>query len=930
MHEAPKSTGGGDLPAGGIEPSGTIVGRDAELAAIADALAAVAGGRTVVLVGAPGVGKTTLWEAAVDTASRQGVRVLSARPTSSETEFSFAGLIDLFDQVGLEELEALAAPQRHALEIALLRATPDGAPPEPSAIAVGVLSALRLLAEHGPVLVAVDDAHWLDRPSARALAFAARRLDRHRVGFLLARRPPGPAPLEASLPREQLQLLDIAALDLDATQRLLVERLDVALPRSVLRRVFDVTAGNPLFVIELGRSLLAREPLAPGEELPHPDGVEDLLDTRMSQLAPPLRGLVLAVALAPEADEASLAELAGSDTLEAAFAMGLVVRDRGRVRTYHPLLASVALEAATPEERRETHLALAGVVRGEERRVLYLALASAEADRELAARVAAASGMAARRGARPEAVALAEHALRLTPQGDDARSGRVLALAQQLADAGEQQRLTDLLTSELEGLPTGAGRARASLLLIDGVVEGNDDIRRYLERALDEAGDDQATRALALAQLAENAANIRVESIAQAERWAAEALSSASVAGPQAERVMLHALAWARALQGRQIDDLCERFWAVSDAAFYIGSSPERVAGQRLVWRGETARAREVLTRLLADADGQDEPYSYALQRLHLCELELRVGGWDAAARLLDEWAEAPERVLVVWPMYERCRALLAAGRGEVGEAERWAADALASCAARAIRWDQLEAQRARAVAALLRHDTQTAVECASVVLDHVRREGVEDPGVFPVAPDLVEALVELGRIEQAVEVTRWLSAAAAAQDHPWAQATADRCAALVRLASEPYDEAVSDALWQAADRYDELGLPFDAARSVLALGRVQRRLRKWGAARRSLERAVAAFDDLGSAAWADDARSELSRVGARRPRASGELTPAERRVVELASEGRSNKEIAQALFVTVHTVEAHLTNAYVKLGVRSRAQLAARLVAGS
>jgi DNA-binding CsgD family transcriptional regulator len=534
--------------------------------------------------------------------------------------------------------------------------------------------------------------------------------------------------------------------------------------------------------------------------------------------------------------------------------------------------------------------------------------------------------MAARRGARPESVVLAEHALRLTPPGDAVRSGRVLELGRRLADAGEQQRLTDLLTGELEALPTGAERASACLLLIDGVVAGNDDIRAYLERALAEAGDDEATRALALALLAENAANIRVESVPQAELWAAEALPAATATGPRDERLVLHALAWARALRGAQVDDLCERFRAVSDAAFYIGSSPERVAGQRLVWRGETAPARELLTRLLADAGGQDEPYSYALQRLHLCELELRVGDWDAAERLLDEWAEAPERVLVIWPMYERCRALLAAGRGEIEEAERWVAAALASCAARGIHWDRLEAQRARAVAAQLRHDTETAVECASEVLEHVRREGVADPGVFPVAPDLVEALVELGRTGEADEVTRWLAGAAVAQRHPWAQASADRCAALVRLASEPYDEEVSAALWTAADRYDELGLPFDAARSVLALGRVQRRLRKWGAARRSLDRAVAAFDDLASPGWADDARSELSRVGARRPRASGELTPAERRVVELASEGRSNKEIAQALFVTVHTVEAHLTNAYGKLGVRSRAQLAARI----
>ena len=124
-----------------------------------------------------------------------------------------------------------------------------------------------------------------------------------------------------------------------------------------------------------------------------------------------------------------------------------------------------------------------------------------------------------------------------------------------------------------------------------------------------------------------------------------------------------------------------------------------------------------------------------------------------------------------------------------------------------------------------------------------------------------------------------------------------------------------------------ELGLRFDRARTLLSLGRAQRRLKKWGAARASLERAAAAFDELGSAGWADEARARARPASARAGRApSGELTPTERRVVELAAEGLSNKEIARALFVTVHTVEVHLSRAYAKLGVRSRAQLASRL----
>jgi DNA-binding CsgD family transcriptional regulator len=205
-------------------------------------------------------------------------------------------------------------------------------------------------------------------------------------------------------------------------------------------------------------------------------------------------------------------------------------------------------------------------------------------------------------------------------------------------------------------------------------------------------------------------------------------------------------------------------------------------------------------------------------------------------------------------------------------------------------------------------------------------REGVEDPGVFPVAPDLVEALADLRELDEALAVADRLEGLARRQEHPWGLASAKRCRAVVRLASATYDEGAALALGEAAADYGRLGLRFDRARCLLSLGRAQRRLKQWGAARDALERAGAAFDELGSTGWARRARMELARVGARRPRQSGELTPTERGVVELAAQGLANKEIAQALYLSVHTVEVHLSRAYAKLGVRSRAQLAGRL----
>ena len=240
--------------------------------------------------------------------------------------------------------------------------------------------------------------------------------------------------------------------------------------------------------------------------------------------------------------------------------------------------------------------------------------------------------------------------------------------------------------------------------------------------------------------------------------------------------------------------------------------------------------------------------------------------------------------------------------------------------------WDVLEALRAQGIGALLAGDPARAEASLGAVWDHLQREGVDEPGAFPVAPDLVEVLADLGKLDAARSVTDRLRRVSEEHDHPWGLATARRCEALVRLASPGDGEDPAADLAEAAAAYGALGLRFDRARTLLSLGRAQRRLKKWGSARERLEQALAELDEMGSPGWAEQARSELARVGGRRRQEPGELTPAERRVVELAADGLSNKEIAQTLFVAVRTVEVHLKHAYAKLGIRSRSQLARRL----
>jgi DNA-binding CsgD family transcriptional regulator len=431
-----------------------------------------------------------------------------------------------------------------------------------------------------------------------------------------------------------------------------------------------------------------------------------------------------------------------------------------------------------------------------------------------------------------------------------------------------------------------------------------------------------ALRAAVLAEFASNMAVSGVERLPEAEALALEALEQAPPGETVTERHASLALAWSRAVRGSEIDDLAGR---VDDTGASLFESVGRIASVQLAWRGQVDEAREELAALARLADERGEERSYAALRVHLCEVELRAGDCNAASRLLDEWGESAGTELFMAPAYERCRALLAAGRGDLQDASRWVSETLARAEETGVRWDLLEGLRAGGLSALLAHDTIRAVESFVSVWDHTRREGVDDPGVFPVAPDLVEALVEAGEQARAHEVVERLAQLAEQQTHPWGLAGARRCGALVQLAGGTYDERAAAALEEAATAYEALGLRFDRARSLLALGRARRRFRKWGAARDSLEQAAAAFDELGSPGWADQARSELTRIGARKPK-SGGLTPSERRAAELAASGKSNKEIAQELVVSVYTVERHLSRAYAKLGIRSRAQLAGRL----
>lgn len=223
-------------PAAGDGVAG-IVGRESELKVLADFVTPTASGAALVLRGGPGVGKTTLWQAGRDAALGHGIRVISARPNSAETSLSFVSLADLLDGIEPEALDALPAPQRRGLEVALLRADPDGEAAAPRAMAFGLLNLFRQLAASRPLLVAVDDLQWLDQPTAEMLAFAVRRLHGPSVRFLFAARAGPSSAVERAFAPAGPQILEVRPLSVGAMRRMLSDRLGLALPRYVLRQV---------------------------------------------------------------------------------------------------------------------------------------------------------------------------------------------------------------------------------------------------------------------------------------------------------------------------------------------------------------------------------------------------------------------------------------------------------------------------------------------------------------------------------------------------------------------------------------------------------------------------------------------------------------------------------------------------------------------
>jgi DNA-binding CsgD family transcriptional regulator len=906
---------------------GSVIARQAELAAVDDFLDRLAPGpRAVLLEGEAGIGKTRVWREGVERARARELRVLTTRPGGAEVQLAFAGLTDLLRDVLDEALPALPPPQRRALSIALLLEEASGATPDDRAVAAAFLAALRSMAASGPVVLAVDDVQWLDAASMRALGFAFRRLDDEPIGLLgtvrVAVDEPEPTELLGSLPREQLIRLPLGPLNVGALYELIQSRLEVRLARSTLLRLHETSGGNPFYALEVARALIDAGEPEPGQPLPVPAGLRELVQRRLQQLSPRGReSLLVAAALNPPTlmlvDKAADAQ--GID--EAAQA-GVVELEGDAIRFTHPLLASIHYASTPPRKRRAVHERLAKAVDDPEERARHLALAIDGPDESVAAALESAAERARGRGALVAAAELMDEAQTRTPPSSttDLRRRR-LAAAEAHYAAGDRDRALEPLDKELE---TAAGPHRAEVLWSIGKIKfEGEDLRvglDYFRRALEETSDDDLLRARILQSLASAAG--KQEGFARAQAYARDAVAAAERLGDKATLARaLATLGWLEFMCDKGVKRaLFDRAVALENelGGLELDYGPSARYARFLFDAGFMEEARPLAERLVerGRATG-DAGVNYPLYLLAAIDCE--TGEWDRGAELAREahavavqtGREAAE------PRGLFCLALIEAARGEFDSARTNAERALVMTEGRG--WGSGGPRGALCFLELTLENFEAAYEVVMPAIETYRKLGVPIVGQLFAA---AEALAGMGLPAEGRALLGETKGASAVMRLPWARACAARARGLLAAADGDLEEAEAE-LAVAVGIGERLGLPLELGRSLLALGTVQRHARKKQASRETLERSVEVLERLGAKPWAERARRELGRIGGRTATRTG-LSATEAEIVELVVAGRSNKEVAQTLHLSPKTVEWNLSKVYRKLGVRSRTELAA------
>lgn len=904
-----------------------LYGRDEQCAHLDRALAdARLGSSSVTAVtGEPGIGKTELLRQAIESARSQGMKVLRARGVESEAEAPFGGLLELL-RPALDELERIPAFQAEALRGALALGPPTVQ--DRFVIGAATLSMLSVHSEHHPLLVVIDDAHWLDESSLSAVLFAARRLVVDPVAVIMSARLGEAERLEAA----RLPTLELRGVDHEAAARIVGARTGSPASPELIERLIAATGGNPLALMELVEAGTDLEAELLEGPLRIDTSVTRAYGARIAALPVDTRR---ALALAAAEDSGALGPVAAAGEelglrladLEAAESSGLLSVSFGELTWRHPLVRSAAYEAISADERRPMHAALA-LHADPDHRAWHLAAATLEPDEAVAGALEDAGRRAFSRGAYGAASAASERAARLSP-AERSRSLRLFAAAEAAWLGGNTGRALDCLDETMALHPDPGLQAQVRHLRGQAAVRAGDVMTGHDLLMAGAAQIERSDPALAVTMLAEAAEACiyagRPAAMLDAGRRAWNLLTPAS-----GEReTVLGSLALGAALvyngEGDEGAEHIRKAAAVLEASDTLSSEPRSLTLAALapLWLREAETGASIIDRAIETARAQGAlgalPYALAL-----AAREAATGDRWAVGRALYEEAIAlareTEQSLALCGALAGV-AMLDARQGREDECRRRLDEAFSLTDRHGLAVLHLWALGAEAELELGLGRLDRARELLEDMQRRLDEMGVTDPDLS-VVPELIEAQVRAGEANGQADHLNDFARLAELKHQPWALARLERTRALIAGPKE-FEERFRGALRlheASPDRFEE-------ARTRLWYGERLRRARRRVQAREQLRAALASFESLGATPWVERARSELLATGERARRRDtstlDELTPQELQIGMFLADGHTTREAATRLFLSPKTVEYHLRNAYRKLGIHSREELA-------
>jgi tetratricopeptide (TPR) repeat protein len=864
-----------------------IVGRQTELHSIGSFLdAADLGPGLLVLDGEPGIGKTTLWEAGISEAANRGYMVMACRGAQSEVRLSYSAVADLFAEIGEDTLRALPQPQREAMEVVLLRSRASRSTIGRRLVAAASLAVIERLSEQRPLVIAADDFNWLDLPSRQVIEYVGKRI-KGRIGILISQRSgarESTNPVFTITGPNPMRRLDIGPLSLAAIHHLLRDRTGRVYPRPTLVRIHEASGGNPFFALELDRVLVRSRGFGLRTRLP--TSLAELTRARVEGLASPVRGVLLAAAALANPTVDVLRKVVGSNAAEllaVAEDLGIVELIGPRVRFTHPILASGIYGTASAAVRRAIHRRLATANLDIEERARHLALAATFNDPETISALDAAAESARKRGAPAAAADLLELAIQLG--ADDAQ--RKIRAAADHYEAGDPLRAKELLEETIRMLSPSKLRAEALLLLASVRIfdDSYPEAANLLERALVDATGSGALGLQIEIQVELSYVEFNLGRMEAALSRCQGAVRHAETHGdPGLTACALALFSILRFMRGYGVDEpALERALALErpDQTPVIWLRPSMMASLIAMWSGRLNEAYVGLQNLHKECIEKGAENDLGFVEFHLETLACWLGDLATARRVANDSYERALQLGTEIPLGVALSAKAHAA-AYIGQAEEARHDAQAA-------YDILQ-QGTLATVALAPLATIGFIDLS---LDHYEAAalrlgpmasgaiavGLREPSIVPFAPDAAEALIAVGRLDEATVIIDWLEDHGRRLERPWAQAAGSRCRGLLLAATAQLESAIRSCE-EALIYHDQLEMPLEKGRTLLVLGRLQRRRGKRRAAKVSLERALAIFAKAGRQALGGKSqkRIESARHEPGRRRSADSIGEADRR----------------------------------------------------